>query len=115
MLIGGLTASGMTSGDGAPTVGTKVGLGAIDPQAVCNDGSEAAYYFAEASDPAKTDIWLIWLQGGDMCQEEEACLARAKNSKALTSSEDWPETLDMAGVTGLDDPAFGGCNKAGVE
>ena len=34
-------------------------------------GSVADYYFAEATDPARSRLWLVWLQGGAWCNDEK--------------------------------------------
>ena len=120
---------GLTTGAGAgwspgPNA-TRVSLGAVDADAVCNDGTEAGYYFAPATDPAKKTTWLIWLQGGGNCHDEVSC---KKRGKAYTSSKPAPtgcgflgccpcnadSQVLVGGVMGNDDPTFGGANKAYV-
>ena len=44
---------------------TKVSLKDVDPEAVCNDGSEAAYYFKKS--PTGSDRWLVMLMGTEGC------------------------------------------------
>eukprot|EP01052_Picozoa_sp_SAG31_P006059 SAG31_NODE_275_length_18666_cov_8.489309_2_plen_405_part_00 len=106
---------------------TKVGLGSVDPNATCNDGTEAVYYYAQATDPAKKATWLIWLQGGGSCQDETTCKARAK---PLTSSAPSPKgcgwlgccacysnSMELGAGGGMmsdADPSFGGANMAYV-
>lgn len=38
-------------------------VNAIDPEAVCNDGSPAAYYFAPATSLDYANVWLVYLGG----------------------------------------------------
>ena len=104
---------------------TRVGLGAVDAGAVCNDGTEAVYYFAPATDPAKKATWLIWLEGGGNCHDEASCKGRGR---ALTSSAPAPRGCGFlgccpcnaeskvlpGGMMGSDDPSFGGANLAYV-
>lgn len=40
-----------------------------DPAALCNDGSQAGYYFAPATEPTKSNLWLVYLQGGQWCYD----------------------------------------------
>jgi len=61
---------GVVSGSSDPTKVKLQRLGAVDNQAVCNDGSEAAYYWAEATDPQKARLFVVWLEGGDQCESE---------------------------------------------
>jgi len=41
------------------------------PQAKCNDGSPAAYYY-RAGDPTKQK-WLVWLEGAGWCWDVKSC------------------------------------------
>ena len=43
------------------------------PEAVCNDGSPAVFYFAAGSERTK---WLIYLQGGGACRDGQSCAER---------------------------------------
>eukprot|EP01051_Picozoa_sp_SAG22_P006812 SAG22_NODE_460_length_10218_cov_5.663109_1_plen_267_part_00 len=107
--------TGMWSGDGDPTTMSLVHLGPIDPLAVCNDGSEAVYYFNKATDPAKSHLWMMWLQGGDLCETESMCNQRMEDQPWLMSSNGYAETSEAGvGVMNKNDPTFGGCNLAFV-
>lgn len=64
------------------------------PDAVCNDGSSAAYYFSKG-DPTK---WLVYLAPGGWCWNEASCRARATKMKALTTSRGLPELRSLTGV-----------------
>lgn len=85
---------------------------ALQREAICNDGSEAAYYFRPSQTGSRD--WKIHLQGGGNCSTETSCqqrtLATADNVTnsageevflALTSSRDYPEQLDREGVFSL--------------
>jgi hypothetical protein len=128
IVLGGLYTL-VSSGGGAvlggePVIGTKEGLSSIDPLAVCNDGSEAVYYFAAASNPDRARVWQIWLQGGGNCWDEASCSGRDKpltstnipDSEALCWGPCFPDTWPMpGGVLSSSDPSFGGSNKAYVK
>lgn len=43
------------------------------PEAVCNDGTPAVFYFAPGTDRTK---WLIFLQGGGACRDGQSCAER---------------------------------------
>jgi hypothetical protein len=43
LLLAAFEYRGISGGAGERTVGTKVGLGDIDPQAVCNDGDSCSH------------------------------------------------------------------------
>ena len=100
---------GLTTGAGAdwspgPNA-TRVNLGVVDADAVCNDGTEAGYYFAPATDPAKKTTWLIWLQGGGNCHDgiptlrkpsyivahPKLSLPKKKERVRQTQTRDWGE------------------------
>lgn len=55
------------------------------PQAVCNDGSSAAYVLRPGTGAAATR-WIISLQGGNECGDQPTCSARAANSPQLIST-----------------------------
>jgi hypothetical protein len=37
------------------------------PDAVCNDGTTGAFYHANATDPAKANLWVVMQEGGQWC------------------------------------------------
>jgi hypothetical protein len=60
-------------------------LANVDPLAVCNDGSPAAYFFAPGSgDGANT--WLVYLEGAMFCWDETSCNLRFKSLPFYMSS-----------------------------
>jgi hypothetical protein len=46
------------------------------PNAICNDGSPAVFYFAPHTDPADRGKWIVFLQGGGGCQDGQSCAER---------------------------------------
>ena len=87
---------------------------AVQRDAICNDGSEAVYYFR----PSQTESanWKIHLQGGGNCSTEEDCNMRANVTAEnvtidpelggvflpFTSSLSYPDQLDIEGIFSLD-------------
>lgn len=60
-------------------------------KALCNDGSPATYYIRRAAadnGDATKKLWVILLEGGYFCYDEDSCRQRAANSFNLTSSLD---------------------------
>ncbi|KAH9589592.1 hypothetical protein MS3_00002605 [Schistosoma haematobium] len=69
--------------------------------AKCNDGSSAGYYYR----PAKyttVSRWLIFLEGGWYCFDEETCILRESNAFSLFSSKFWPKTRSCISLS-IDD------------
>lgn len=99
--------------DGATEVLTKVPLGNVDSLAVCNDGSEAAYYFKDNGNPS---LWLVYLGGGGWCHDATSCADRfdgsdyphhdcANSSEAspcFMSSKDYPRECAKTGIFDVD-------------
>ncbi|MBX7099498.1 MAG: pectinacetylesterase family protein, partial [Myxococcaceae bacterium] len=46
------------------------------PDALCNDGTAAFFYFRPASQPASRNRWVIQLQGGGNCGSGQECAER---------------------------------------
>jgi hypothetical protein len=62
---------------GAPALGARLTRHWINaPEAVCNDGSPAAAYVRRAGTQANRDRWIIYLQGGGSCDNDQDCLDR---------------------------------------
>merc|ERR1712070_601677 len=99
--------------DGATEVLAKVPLGTVDALAVCNDGSEAAYYFKDNGNPS---LWLVYLGRGGWCHDAESCADRfdgsdyphhdcSNSSEAapcFMSSKDYPKECAKTGVFDVD-------------
>lgn len=90
---------------------TWVSLGSKYPQAVCNDGSSAGYYWRAAL-PKALPVWLVFLEGGGWCYSQETC---AKRSQDLTSSTGYPEQTDEEGIFNSSDPRLRDANLAFVK
>eukprot|EP01111_Echinosteliopsis_oligospora_P007136 TRINITY_DN2178_c0_g1_i1.p1 TRINITY_DN2178_c0_g1~~TRINITY_DN2178_c0_g1_i1.p1 ORF type:complete len:371 (+),score=80.84 TRINITY_DN2178_c0_g1_i1:3-1115(+) len=63
-----------------------------DPETVCIDGSPAGYYFQAGSE---TGSYLVFLQGGGVCETPADCYARSLTS--LGSSKSWAPTISSIG------------------
>ena len=71
-------------------IGTVGGLGAgtdltrhvVDnatfPEAICNDGTPAIFYYGPYSKPEDRDKWIIFLQGGGTCVDGQTCGERSE-------------------------------------
>lgn len=46
------------------------------PEAICNDGTPAVFYYAPATTAEDRGKWLIFLQGGGSCGSGQACAER---------------------------------------
>lgn len=85
------------------------------PDALCNDGSPAIFYYRPASDPADADKWIIQLQGGGSCQSGDECAGRWCNEGTafslvgMSSAPAPKQSIDGHGILGrsADDPALG--------
>jgi hypothetical protein len=76
------------------------------PDAVCNDGSPAGYYFVEST--SGSSDWLLFQQGGGWCYDAASC---AKRSGDLTSSKGWAATQDLHGIFDSVEPHIAAMNK----
>ena len=74
---------------------------AASRDAVCNDGTDPAYYF-EAGSGSGRGQWIIHLQGGRSCGNPQGCLDRAQSSPWLTSSASYPDSLSRNGIFAAD-------------
>lgn len=69
------------------------------PQALCNDGTPAAYVY-RAGVGAAASRWIISLEGGDECGDQPTCSARAANNPQLISSAPYqanPSSVSLLG------------------
>lgn len=55
------------------------------PQALCNDGSAAAYVYRPGTGAASSR-WIISLEGGNECGDQPTCSSRAQKQPTLVSS-----------------------------
>jgi O-palmitoleoyl-L-serine hydrolase len=72
--------------NGAPSMQLHLFDLSLHPEARCNDGSPAGFYYTPGSG-AGASTWIVHQQGGGWCYDEETCSQR---SKMLTSSHLWP-------------------------
>ena len=102
--------SSVTSGAPAPTA-DEPGLMTLHtiptdlyPDAVCNDGSPAGFYFRKGggSDDSGFALaehrWLLFLQGGFWCWDEQSCTERTGIYPALMTSTKWTPTKKLGGI-----------------
>ncbi len=70
-------AMGPAGGIGGGTDLQRVELDAAAfPEALCNDGTRAFFYFRPAANAASRDRWVIQLQGGGGCSSADDCARR---------------------------------------
>ena len=98
------------------------------PYAVCNDGTAGAcgarlraaaarsgplsgarfprcpggFYLAPATNPNRTKIWVILLEGGQWCWDAQSCGIRSQQNPALTTSSIWPPHMEQTGIFNAD-------------
>jgi len=72
----------------------------VNREAVCNDGTPAAYYFRPGYGSGASS-WVIRLQGGGWCWDEESCKTRAV--KYTTSNVCPPNITDFDTIQGSAD------------
>jgi hypothetical protein len=65
--------------------------------AVCNDGTDAVFYFAVGSGTGEGK-WIINLELGGDCGTPEACIVRAESRPDKASSASYPETTTRNGI-----------------
>jgi hypothetical protein len=74
------------------------------PQALCNDGTSAAYVLRQGAGAAATR-WIISLQGGGECVDQASCASRAADTPTLVSSAPYQANPSSAfGLDGILDP-----------
>jgi hypothetical protein len=77
---------------------------AIYPDAVCNDGSPAGFYYGPGSGSDDSGFalaenrWLVFLQGGFWCWDEESCEERKGIYPNLMTSTKWTPTKTLGGI-----------------
>ncbi|XP_077977054.1 palmitoleoyl-protein carboxylesterase notum1-like [Glandiceps talaboti] len=66
----------------------------------CNDGSSAGYYLRKSFGSKR---WLIFLEGGWYCFDDDSCRSRWQSSmQTLMSSKGWPYTKTGSGLLSAD-------------
>ncbi|KAH3763100.1 Pectinacetylesterase [Pelomyxa schiedti] len=85
---------------------------------VCNDGTVAGYYIRLSVSVPASSNWLVHLEGGHWCWDDQTCMDRNSSSPYLMSNKYWTETLDKnSGVFSLDsteNPSFWDANQVYV-
>ena len=66
--------------------------------ALCNDGSVGGFYYAPWTDPAKQNLWLVYLEGGSWCYSNSSCAERKNLMPELTTSNMWWWKMAMGGI-----------------
>ena len=94
---------GLREGNGATVLERHQLDTLVFPQALCNDGSPAVFYFRPADDEAFSDKWVIELQGGGGCSSPALCAKRwcsvdTNFSKTQMSSTTSPSDTDGTGI-----------------
>lgn len=94
---------GLSEGSGATFLERHVLDTTVFPDALCNDGSPAIFYFRPADDPAFANKWVVELQGGGGCSSPELCAKRwcgvdTNFSKTQMTSTTSPLTTDGTGI-----------------
>ena len=86
----------------------------MDPLAVCNDGTPAAYFVGNATTRAGRGKWLIYLGGGGQCWDEASCQARWDGSAYPHHACDGaPNATQPCFMSSRDYPATT-CAKTGI-
>jgi hypothetical protein len=82
-------------------------------QAVCNDGSSAAYYYAPATSGSASNVWLLMLEGGEWCWDEASCATRKATQASMMGNKFWNHNVAMGGIFETDDTKtpFAGAHK----
>jgi len=86
----------------------RVSLATLNPDAVCNDGSSAMYYF-RAGSGSGAGIWTIYLEGGGFCQDLDSCTDRWNAQRHFMTSTQLPLILNDTTVS--PDVNHGGINS----
>src|SRR6185369_10004598 len=87
------------------------------PEAVCNDGTPAVFYFARYTKEEDRDKWVIFLQGGGLCSTAQACANRWCSFDTSYGMDKMTTSLSKASIRGngfLDpraDNRFGSWNR----
>lgn len=76
------------------------------PRALCNDGTPSGYY-ERPSPSGKSNVWIVWQEGGGFCYDEASCKKRSSDQR---SSKKWTPTVDMEGIFDSSDERFADAN-----
>ena len=76
------------------------------PLALCNDGTQSGYY-ERPSPSGKSNVWMVWQEGGGFCYDEASCKKRSVDQR---SSRKWTATVDMDGIFDSSDARLADAN-----
>lgn len=62
----------------------------------CNDGSQSGFYLRKSTTGSKR--WVVFLEGGWHCYDQNSCRARWLRLRHLMTSTQWPETRIVGGI-----------------
>ena len=77
----------------------------------CNDGTSAGYYIRRSASGSKK--WVIFLEGGWYCYDEQSCETRWLRMRTFMSSYRWPAVKTVGGILSSDqeeNPHFADAN-----
>ena len=66
------------------------------PLAVCNDGTPAGFYYKKS--PTSSPMWLVHLEGGGWCWDNDSCSKRKRTAPQLTTNKLWRKSIDKTGI-----------------
>ncbi|XP_020579385.1 pectin acetylesterase 11-like [Phalaenopsis equestris] len=86
---------------------------AVQKGAVCLDGSPAAYYFSPGSGSGVNN-WVVHMEGGGWCSNEEDCVERKSNSRGSSTNSVPMSFSGILGSSQKSNPGFYNWNKVKV-
>ncbi|KAK8914604.1 hypothetical protein KSP39_PZI024269 [Platanthera zijinensis] len=86
---------------------------AVQKGAVCLDGSPAAYYFSPGFGSGVNN-WLVHMEGGGWCSNEEECIGRKSNSRGSSKNSEQMSFSGILGGSQQSNPDFYNWNRVKV-
>lgn len=86
---------------------------AVQKGAVCLDGSPAAYYFSPGFGSGVNN-WVVHMEGGGWCSNEEDCVERKSNSRGSSKDSVQMSFSGILGSSQQSNPGFYNWNKVKV-
>ena len=68
------------------------------PEAVCLDGTPAAYYIRKATSEVNKTKWVLHLEGGGWCFDEATCVGRSGSHLGSSVNDTTPQDLNVVPV-----------------
>jgi len=90
----------------------RVSLG-LYPDARCNDGSNAGYYFLPAPSNHSRD-WVVMRESGGWCWDEASCHERCATAASKCSSLLWSDVHSPGGILASTAPRLANAHKVYV-